>query len=112
MTPHLISIYALVAMFVIATIWPINMGVLAFVGAFLVGIALEDVRLTSVYKPNPIRMASGIAKTPNPKKSSPNQKIEGFSIREYFFSKKLSISDGFPGHNKRGTGSEARNDSV
>lgn len=37
MTPHLISIYALVAMFVIATIWPINMGVLAFVGAFLVG---------------------------------------------------------------------------
>ncbi|MTH35520.1 hypothetical protein GL279_13005 [Paracoccus limosus] len=37
MTPHLISIYALVAMFVVATIWPINMGVLAFVGAFLVG---------------------------------------------------------------------------
>src|SRR5690606_40573624 len=40
MTPHLISIYALVAMFVIATIWPINMGVLAFVGAFLVGTLL------------------------------------------------------------------------
>lgn len=37
MTPYLISIYALVAMFVVATIWPINMGVLAFVGAFLVG---------------------------------------------------------------------------
>ena len=37
MTPQLISIYALVAMFVVATIWPINMGVLAFVGAFLVG---------------------------------------------------------------------------
>lgn len=37
MTPHLISIYGLVAMFVVATIWPINMGVLAFVGAFLVG---------------------------------------------------------------------------
>ena len=37
MTPHLISIYALMAMFVVATIWPINMGVLAFVGAFLVG---------------------------------------------------------------------------
>ncbi|WP_207100006.1 SLC13 family permease [Paracoccus shandongensis] len=40
MTPHLISIYALAAMFVIATIWPINMGVLAFVGAFLVGTLL------------------------------------------------------------------------
>ncbi|MER2266159.1 SLC13 family permease [Methylobacterium oxalidis] len=37
MTPQLISIYALVAMFVVATILPVNMGVLAFVGAFLVG---------------------------------------------------------------------------
>ena len=37
MTPQLISIYALVAMFVVATILPINMGVLAFVGAYLVG---------------------------------------------------------------------------
>jgi di/tricarboxylate transporter len=36
-TPQLISIYALVAMFVVATLYPINMGVLAFVGAFLVG---------------------------------------------------------------------------
>ena len=40
MTPQLISIYALVAMFVVATLWPINMGVLAFVGAFLVGTLL------------------------------------------------------------------------
>lgn len=37
MSAQLISIYALVAMFVIATIVPINMGVLAFVGAYLVG---------------------------------------------------------------------------
>src|SRR4051812_36674962 len=37
MSAQLISIYALVAMFVIATILPINMGVLAFVGAYLVG---------------------------------------------------------------------------
>jgi di/tricarboxylate transporter len=37
MSPELISIYALAAMFVIATLLPINMGVLAFVGAFLVG---------------------------------------------------------------------------
>ena len=37
MSPQLISIYALVLMFVIATVLPVNMGVLAFVGAFLVG---------------------------------------------------------------------------
>src|SRR5512134_3301807 len=37
MSAQLISIYALVAMFVIATIVPVNMGVLAFVGAYLVG---------------------------------------------------------------------------
>jgi di/tricarboxylate transporter len=37
MSAQLISIYALGAMFVIATLLPINMGVLAFVGAFLVG---------------------------------------------------------------------------
>jgi di/tricarboxylate transporter len=37
MSAHLISIYALIAMFVAATILPINMGVIAFVGAFLVG---------------------------------------------------------------------------
>jgi di/tricarboxylate transporter len=40
MSNHMISIYALVAMFVVATILPINMGVLAFVGAFLVGTLL------------------------------------------------------------------------
>ena len=37
MSSHMISIYALVLMFVVATILPINMGVIAFVGAFLVG---------------------------------------------------------------------------
>ena len=37
MSPELISIYALCAMFVVATVLPVNMGVLAFVGAFLVG---------------------------------------------------------------------------
>ena len=37
MSTHWISIYALAAMFVLATALPINMGVIAFVGAFLVG---------------------------------------------------------------------------
>jgi di/tricarboxylate transporter len=37
MSPELISIYALAVMFIIATLLPINMGILAFVGAFLIG---------------------------------------------------------------------------
>src|ERR671912_339082 len=37
MSAQLISIYGLCAMFVVATLLPINMGVLAFVGAFLIG---------------------------------------------------------------------------
>ena len=37
MPPELISICGLCAMFVVATLLPVNMGVLAFVGAFLVG---------------------------------------------------------------------------
>lgn len=37
MSSHWISIYVLVGMFVLATVLPINMGVIAFVGAFLVG---------------------------------------------------------------------------
>jgi di/tricarboxylate transporter len=37
MSAHMMSIYVLVAMFVLATVLPINMGVIAFVGAFLVG---------------------------------------------------------------------------
>ncbi len=37
MSPELISILVLVVMFVVATVLPVNMGVLAFVGAFLVG---------------------------------------------------------------------------
>ncbi|OON63557.1 hypothetical protein B0920_09395 [Massilia sp. KIM] len=37
MSSHMISIYVLALMFVLATVLPINMGVIAFVGAFLVG---------------------------------------------------------------------------
>jgi len=47
-TPQLVSIYALVAMFVVATIWPINMGVLAFVGAFLVGTLLAGQKTAEI----------------------------------------------------------------
>jgi di/tricarboxylate transporter len=42
MSPELISILALAVMFVIATIVPVNMGILAFVGAFLVGTIVAD----------------------------------------------------------------------
>ena len=42
MSPEIISILGLAAMFVIATALPVNMGILAFVGAFLVGTLVAD----------------------------------------------------------------------
>lgn len=42
MSPEMLSIYGLAAMFLVATILPINMGILAFVGAFLVGTLVAD----------------------------------------------------------------------
>lgn len=42
MSPELISILGLAVMFVIATVLPANMGMLAFVGAFLVGTLVAD----------------------------------------------------------------------
>jgi Na+/H+ antiporter NhaD/arsenite permease-like protein len=41
-SPEIISILALVAMFVVATMLPINIGILAFVGAFILGLTLAD----------------------------------------------------------------------
>jgi di/tricarboxylate transporter len=48
-SPHLISIYVLVLMFVVATVLPINMGVLAFVGAFLVGTLLVGLKAKAIF---------------------------------------------------------------
>ena len=48
MSAHMISIYALAAMFIIATILPINMGVLAFVGAFLVGMFIAGMQTKAI----------------------------------------------------------------
>lgn len=45
---HMLSIYALVLMFVIATILPINMGVIAFVGAFLVGTLVAGMQTKAI----------------------------------------------------------------
>jgi len=42
MSPEMISIYGLAAMFLVATILPINMGILAFAGAFLIGTLVAD----------------------------------------------------------------------
>jgi di/tricarboxylate transporter len=41
-SPELFSILALVAMFLIATVLPVNMGIVAFVGAFLIGTLVAD----------------------------------------------------------------------
>ena len=46
MSSHWISIYALVGMFVLATVLPINMGVIAFVGAFLVGTLVAGMNIS------------------------------------------------------------------
>ncbi|TWI37141.1 SLC13 family permease [Paracoccus sulfuroxidans] len=48
MSHHLISIYLLAGLFVIATVWPINMGVLAFVGAFLIGTLLVGMKASEI----------------------------------------------------------------
>ena len=48
MSAHMISIYALVAMFVVATVLPINMGVIAFVGAFLVGTLVAGMQTKAI----------------------------------------------------------------
>jgi di/tricarboxylate transporter len=44
----MISIYVLAAMFVLATVLPINMGVIAFVGAFLVGTLLAGMSTKAI----------------------------------------------------------------
>lgn len=48
MSSHMLSIYALALMFVIATILPINMGVIAFVGAFLVGTLVAGMQTKAI----------------------------------------------------------------
>jgi len=48
MSSHWISIYALIGMFVLATALPINMGVIAFVGAFLVGTLVAGMDAKSI----------------------------------------------------------------
>jgi di/tricarboxylate transporter len=45
---HMISIYVLAIMFVIATVLPINMGVIAFVGAFLVGTLVAGMQTKAI----------------------------------------------------------------
>ena len=48
MSPQLVSILALVLMFVVATALPVNMGVLAFVGAFLVGTLIAGLETDAI----------------------------------------------------------------
>lgn len=48
MTSHWLSIGALAAMFVLATALPINMGVIAFVGAFLVGTLVAGMKAKEI----------------------------------------------------------------
>jgi di/tricarboxylate transporter len=49
MSPEIISILVLVVMFVVATIWPVNLGVMGFVAAFLVGTALGGLSADNIF---------------------------------------------------------------
>ena len=48
MSPELVSILVLIAMFAAATVLPVNMGVLAFVAAFVVGSAYTDIEAQDI----------------------------------------------------------------
>ena len=48
MSHHWVGIIVLGAMFVIATIFPINMGVLAFVGALLIGTVVAGMGVKAI----------------------------------------------------------------
>jgi hypothetical protein len=48
MSAHMISIYALMARFILATVLPINMSVIAFVGAFLVGTLIAGMQTKAI----------------------------------------------------------------
>ena len=48
MSPHIIAICVLALMFVVATAMPINMGVIAFVGAFLVGTLVANMETKAI----------------------------------------------------------------
>jgi len=48
MSPELVSILVLIAMFAAATALPVNMGVLAFVAAFVVGSVYTDIEAQDI----------------------------------------------------------------
>ena len=56
MSPEIISIIVLVVMFVVATIWPINLGVMGFVAAFLVGTLLGGLSAEGTFSGFPIEL--------------------------------------------------------
>jgi Na+/H+ antiporter NhaD/arsenite permease-like protein len=49
MSPEIISILVLVAMFVVATLLPVNMGAIAFAAAFLVGVYVADLSADDIF---------------------------------------------------------------
>ena len=49
MSPEIISIIVLVVMFVVATVLPINLGIMGFVAAFLVGTTLGGLSAENIF---------------------------------------------------------------
>ncbi|MFJ8816078.1 SLC13 family permease [Amycolatopsis thermoflava] len=56
MSPELISIGALVVMFLVATLLPINIGILAFVAAFLIGTAALGLDSEQIFEGFPVSL--------------------------------------------------------
>src|SRR5215207_9068551 len=56
MSPALFSIIVLIIIFVVATVWPINLGVMGFVVAFLVGTLLGNLSADNIFEGFPANL--------------------------------------------------------
>src|SRR3954464_9283785 len=56
MSPELVSIIVLGVMFLVATVLPINLGVIGFVAAFLVGTLLGGLSADDIFKGFPVNL--------------------------------------------------------
>ena len=49
MSPEVISLLVLIVMFTVASIWPVNLGIMGFVAAFLVGTFVGDIETEDIF---------------------------------------------------------------
>ena len=56
MNPEIISLIVLIVMFTVASIWPVNLGVMGFVAAFLVGTLTGNMKIEDVFGVFPAKL--------------------------------------------------------